>query len=246
MDHPERTCFVICPLGAEGSDVRRRSDLVLKHVLAPVLRANGFHAVRADHVPKVGLITTQIINLIVESPLVVADLTGSNPNVFYELAIRHAIRKPYVQLIAKGERIPFDVSGIRTIELDVTDLDSVDRAKREMDRQIKEFGRGHLPDSPVSIASAARLLQDDRDLAAEIAEKLSYLGDEHALGLRHGGGARGAGGYGDDDSEKVEKIYRKLWGLNDFSLVTLEDLSAKLDAIAGALERLASGKAHGG
>jgi hypothetical protein len=236
MDHPDRTCFVVCPLGEEGSAVRRRSDLVLKHVLAPVLRANGFHAVRADHVPKVGLITTQVINLIVESPLVVADLTGSNPNVFYELAIRHAIRKPYVQLIAKGERIPFDVSGIRTIELDVTDLDSVDRAKREMDRQIKEFGRGHLPDSPVSIASAARLLQDDRDLAAEIAEKLSYLGDEHALGLR----------YRNDDSEKVEKIYRKLWGLNDFSLVTLEDLSAKLDAIAGALERLASGEAHGG
>lgn len=236
MDHPDRTCFVICPLGAEGSDVRRRSDLVLKHVLAPVLRANGFRAVRADHVPKVGLITTQVINLIVESPLVVADLTGANPNVFYELAIRHAIRKPYVQMIARGERIPFDVSGIRTVELDVTDLDSVDRAKREVDRQIKEFERGHLPDSPVSIASAARLLREDRDLAAEIAEKLSYLGDEHALGLR----------YRDDDSEKVEKIYRKLWGLTDFGLVSLEGLDAKLDEIRESLGLLVSRETPGG
>jgi hypothetical protein len=234
MDNPERICFIICPLGDEDSEVRKRSDLLLKHVISPVLRANGFHAVRADHIPKVGLITTQIINLIVESPLVIADLTGSNPNVFYELAIRHAIRKPYVQLVSRGERIPFDISGIRTIEIDLTNLDSVERAKREIDGQIKEFSRGHRPDSPISIASAARLLQDDRDLAAEIAEKLSYIGDERALG------------YGDDDSEKVERIFRKLWGLNDFSLVSLEDLDAKLDEIRETLGRLVSRETTGG
>lgn len=234
MDKPERTCFVICPLGDEDSEVRKRSDLLLKHVLSPVLRANGFRAVRADHIPKVGLITTQVINLIIESPLVIADLTGSNPNVFYELAIRHAIRKPYIQLVSRGERIPFDISGIRTIEVDITNLDSVDRSKREIDSQIKEFGRGHRPDSPISIASAARLLQDDRDLAAEIAEKLSYLGDEHAVG------------YGDDDSEKVERIYRKLWGLNDFSLVSLEDLDSKMDRILNTLELLVSSGSRGG
>lgn len=225
---PKRDCFIICPLGDEASETRRRSNLVLKHVLAPVLAANNFRPLRADQIPKVGLITTQIINLIIESPLVVADLSGSNPNVFYELAIRHAVRKPYVQLVNAGERIPFDVSGIRTIEIDLTDLDSVDRSKREIDNQIKEFEKGHRPDSPISIASAARLLQDDRDLAAEIAEKLSYLGDGQPTGFDY------------DDSEKLEKIYRKLWGLTDFGLVSLEDLSAKLDKLTEAVERLAS------
>ena len=85
-------CFIICPLGGAHSEIRKKSDKILRHVFQPVLDKNDFKAIRADQIPKVGLITTQIINLIMESPLVIADLTDSNPNVFYELAIRHAIR----------------------------------------------------------------------------------------------------------------------------------------------------------
>ena len=81
------------------------------------------------------------------------DLTGNNANVFYELAIRHAIRKPYVQIIQKGERIPFDVAGIRTIELDHTNLDSVVAAKDEIKRQM-EFTATNVAkiESPISVA----------------------------------------------------------------------------------------------
>src|SRR5690606_4987698 len=103
------------------------------------------------------------------------------------------------------------------IEIDLADLDSVDRSKRDIDAQIKEFERGHMPDSPISIASAARLLQEDRDLANEIVERLSFLGDPHYMS------------YDYSDGEKLEKIYRKGWGLNYFSIVSLEDLNAKLD-----------------
>lgn len=72
---------------------------------------------RADQISKSGLITTQIINQIIECPLVIADLTGANPNVFYELAIRHATGKPYIQLIEQGHRLPFDIGGVRTISI---------------------------------------------------------------------------------------------------------------------------------
>ena len=51
---------------------------------------------------------------------------------FYELAVRHATRKPFVQMIEKGGRIPFDLAGVRTIEIDHTDLNSVADAKAEL------------------------------------------------------------------------------------------------------------------
>lgn len=218
-------CFIICPLGEEKSDTRKRSDTMLKHVFQPILDANNYTAVRADQIPKVGLITSQIINLIIECPLVIADLTDSNPNVFYELAIRHAIRKPYIQVISKGQKIPFDLSGIRTIEVDLLDLDNVETAKKEIENHILEYKKGHKPDSPISVASSARVLQDDRDLAEEIVEKLNYL-PRHIYN-----------DYSYSDIQKIEDISRKLWGFNEFSSISLEDLSAKMDLILQKLDR---------
>ena len=135
----EKDCFVIAPLGEADSDTRKRSDQVLKHVIVPALKDCGYKATRADQISEPGMITSQIIQHIVDDPLVVADLTDRNPNVFYELAIRHAIRKPLVQLIKKGEQIPFDVAGTRTIHVDHHDLDSVEEAKREIVAQIRSL-----------------------------------------------------------------------------------------------------------
>src|SRR5688500_15553907 len=103
----KKICFVISPIGEEDSETRKRSDLVLKHIITPPIDQSGYEVVRADKISEPGIITTQIIQYIVDAPLVVADLTERNPNVFYELALRHAIRKPLVQLIKKGESIPF-------------------------------------------------------------------------------------------------------------------------------------------
>jgi hypothetical protein len=83
--------------------------------------------------------------------LVIADLTGSNPNVFYELAIRHMLRKPYVQISAKEERIPFDVAGIRTIEIDHHDLDSVAKAKAAITDCIQSMEGKEDIDSPIPL-----------------------------------------------------------------------------------------------
>jgi hypothetical protein len=54
--------------------------------------------------------------------LVVADLSFHNPNVFYELALRHALGKPTVHVIRTQDRIPFDIEQFRTIRIDTTDL----------------------------------------------------------------------------------------------------------------------------
>ena len=106
----EKNCFVISPIGEPDSETRKRADQILKHVVKPAVGECGYTAVRADEIDKPGIITSQVIQRVVTDPLVVADLTERNPNVFYELAIRHALRKPLVQLIKKGEQIPFDVA----------------------------------------------------------------------------------------------------------------------------------------
>jgi len=146
-------CFVIAPIGKEGSDIRLRSDKILNHILRPVALDCGYRTVRADEISEPGSITTQIIDHVLNDPMVIADLTGSNANVFYELAIRHVIRKPYVQIIQKGERIPFDVAGMRTVEIDHTDLDSVAQAKEEIKKQITHTAKNPTKvESPVSTA----------------------------------------------------------------------------------------------
>ena len=97
MESPaDKSCFFIAPIGEPGTVVRRDSDQVLRHIVRPAASRAGFDAVRADEIAEPGIITSQVIERIVESPLVIADLSGHNPNVFYELAIRHVIRKPYV------------------------------------------------------------------------------------------------------------------------------------------------------
>ena len=111
--------------------------------------------------------------------LVVADLTGRNPNVFYELALRHTIKKPFVQIMQEGERIPFDVAVMRTIFVDHTDLDSVARCIDEMKRQIRAFeDKPDKIESPVSRTVELRAMrQSDVPIEQQYAEIMSVLQD---------------------------------------------------------------------
>jgi len=182
----KKVCFVISPIGTDSSDIRRRADQLLRHIIRPAVDICGFEAIRADQISEPGMITTQVIQHIIDDPLVIADLTGSNPNVFYELAIRHAIRKPLVQIIQKEEKIPFDVAGMRTIPVDHQDLDSVEEAKQEIERQVKAIIKKQ-PDeieSPISVSVELQALRqsenpEDRSLAefvSAVAELRSDLG----------------------------------------------------------------------
>lgn len=160
----EKLCFVIAPIGEAESDTRKRSDQILKHIIGPAATDCGYKSMRADHISEPGIITSQVIQHIVEDPLVIADLTDRNPNVFYELAIRHAIRKPLVQIIKKGETIPFDVAGTRTIHVDHHDLDSVEEAKSEIGKQIKSVEKdASQVDTPISVALDLQLLRQSEN-----------------------------------------------------------------------------------
>lgn len=175
----KKVCFIIAPIGEEGSEVRRRSDQVLKHIIAPATKDCGYNTIRADKISEPGMITSQVIQHLVEDPLIIADLTSRNPNVFYELAIRHAIRKPVVQLIQMGESIPFDVAQSRTIQVDHHDLDSVARCKEELRRQIQSVEKDPTDvDTPLSVAIDLKSLrQSENPLETGSAEIIAMVQD---------------------------------------------------------------------
>ena len=172
-----KTCFVIAPIGDEGSETRRRSDQMLTHIIKPAVKECGYEAVRADEISEPGIITSQVIQHIIDDELVIADLTGKNPNVFYELAVRHTVKKPVVQLIESSESIPFDVAPTRTIHVDHRDLDSVASCKDELIRQIRSVEKdASKVDSPISVAIDLKLLrQSDNPLEKSNAEIISMI-----------------------------------------------------------------------
>jgi hypothetical protein len=132
---PEEVCFFISPIGEPNSEVRERSDKVLRHIVSPAAEESGLVAIRSDQMAMPGMITTQIIRHILNDKMVVADLSDHNANVFYELALRHAFRKPVIQLILSNQPIPFDVQGARTVKYQL-DLDSASQARETVSRQM--------------------------------------------------------------------------------------------------------------
>ena len=131
-----KTCFVISPIGEEGSATRKHADDVFDLIIKPAVEKYGFDVVRADKIAGAKSITEDVIRLVQESALCIADLTGHNPNVFYECGRRHETGKPTIQIISKEEkRIPFDLAGIRTIKYDMSDL----REARKAILTIQDF-----------------------------------------------------------------------------------------------------------
>jgi hypothetical protein len=177
------SCFVVAPIGSEGSATRKRSNQVLRHVIDPVIAELGYApALRSDNMADSGLITRQVIDQVMNADLVVADLTDSNPNVFYELALRHAFRKPFVQIIVGTSMppLPFDVADQRTIFFDHTDLDSVERAKAALHEHVEATMQPDaVVESPVSFTVDLSALRSSPEPAergqADIMEMIEDL-----------------------------------------------------------------------
>lgn len=132
-----RKCFIVSPIGEDGSDVRKRADQVFKYIIAPVCDETGFEPIRVDKLNQPDSITQTIIEYLINSELVIADITGHNPNAFYEMGYRASTGKPIIHLKGKNEGIPFDIAGIRAFDYDLSDLDSVEEIKA---RLIKTIG----------------------------------------------------------------------------------------------------------
>jgi len=107
-------CFVVMQFTDEFNSL-------YQEVIKPTCEEFGYNVVRADDIYTTGSIIEDITRLLRECTIVIADVTPNNPNVFYEVGFAHGLGKPTILLSdRKRDRLPFDVSGFRTLFYDNT------------------------------------------------------------------------------------------------------------------------------
>ena len=158
-----KTCFVIMPYGGDDEDIRKHFTGVYNSIIAPAARLLGYEPRRSDIAGEPGNITADIIQSLAEAEIVVADLTAANANVFFELGIRHALRKSGTVHIVDGDHeIPFDVRQYRAIKY-TTDLASLQETIEAVAEAMrKREQQQNKSDNPVhdALPSLPRNIQD--------------------------------------------------------------------------------------
>lgn len=193
-----KLCFVVGPIGSSGSEVRKHSDMVLHAIIKDViddLNLN-YEVRRADDDVRPGMIGDRIIHDIINSELVIADLTGLNPNVFYELGIRHAVGRPTIHIAKVGTTLPFDNSGHDTLFVDVSDWQDIVRTRIRLSASIQAINDpNYRVSNPITQSNASYALkssEDPRDIVlAEVNARLSALETKQLAGpWKQGGRAK--------------------------------------------------------
>jgi hypothetical protein len=123
-------CFVLMPFNEE-------IDQVYEDHIKPVVESSGIICQRADNVYSTGLITSDIWEKIVRARFIIADLTGKNPNVFYEVGLAHALGKEVVLLTQSMDHVPFDLKALRCIVYAFTP-----RGSKELESKLKSTVTG--------------------------------------------------------------------------------------------------------
>lgn len=169
----EKKCFIICPIGEDGSEIRKGADDSLKYIIEPACANKGYRVVRADKISDSGMITQSIIENILTAELSIVDLTGRNANVFYELAIRHSHGLPTI-LITRDDlsSLPFDIHNVRTIQYDLS-VSGADKARIAIESVISNIENGGTIVNPVT--SVSGILQMAHGSSADKDTVLSEL-----------------------------------------------------------------------
>lgn len=175
-----KTCFVVMPIGNQKyndneitqSDLKEKYDDLIKDAIQSI--DEDIVIVRADEVSDSGSISKDIFKKLISSEFVVVDITYPNPNVFYELGLRHAIRNKTILIKEKGSvNNPFDISGLRYIEYENTATglkklkDSIRKAF-----QVYEDNRNHIDNDFLYVAlSFGYFFQKIKDNKSEAQKK---------------------------------------------------------------------------
>jgi hypothetical protein len=106
------TCFVMMPFGPWF-------DRYYQEIYVPAVKEAGFEPIRADELFTTGSVVEQIWEQIEKAKLLLADLSGKNPNVFYELGLAHAAKKPVIFTASQVDDVPFDLRHLRVIIYDI-------------------------------------------------------------------------------------------------------------------------------
>lgn len=113
-----KTCFVIMPISDHPEYSTGHFRRVYEYIIKPACKKAGYIPTRADDTNKSNDIVTDIIKKIIDSDMAICDMSSRNPNVFYELGLRHAFNLKTTLIKDKKTSRAFDIAGLRAVEYD--------------------------------------------------------------------------------------------------------------------------------
>ena len=173
---PVKDCFVIMPFSDSKTNTESKWTEIFTDLFKPAWTDLGLNCDRAN-VPR-GSITRDIIEKLFSASVVFADLTDSNPNVMYELGVRHTFHKPTIMVQAKGSEIPFGVKAYKVHEYENTPT-GLKNMKQLVKMEVEDIERyPNRSDNPVwdSLSTSNFIMEHYRN--TEAVEKLKVIKEE--------------------------------------------------------------------
>lgn len=194
-----KKCFVITPIGDLTSEIRRHIEGIIDQSIIPALK-DKYEVEVAHRKFEIGSINDRVMKDIYNADLVIANLTGLNPNVMFELAMRYCFAKPAIVIAEEGTKLPFDIIDENTIFY-INDPAGANDLKNQIlkfEKNIdwaKKYGPIHKAISTIPLYEEVEL---SKDVSSE--KMLSYIIDrlnsiESYFGLKN---------------EKIEKVMTKI------------------------------------
>ena len=221
------SAFVLMPFDKEF-------DPVYEDFIKPVLEHAGLTVSRADNIESHQNILKDVMEGIGRSDLIIADLTSSNPNVYYELGIAHASKKPTIHLTQSLDDVPFDLRSYRFIEYD-THFARIGEARQKLGNYANSFLEDTLltgnpvtdfyPGSDETGVSIAV----DGDSAAKKDEEVNDPANQDEPGFL-------------DDVVSIIDSYQQLNGITEFISDQTQTLTGELGKATQEIERINANK----
>jgi len=138
VEEDSQSVFVLMPF---------RKELEIVHAVIKRVGASlGLKVFRADEITSSGRITDQILEAIIRSGIIIADISGQNPNVLYEVGIAHSLQKETILISKRGEHIPFDIAGMRVFmyESSSTGMEMLQNALSDILKESLDIKKSRL------------------------------------------------------------------------------------------------------
>jgi hypothetical protein len=194
-DSKMKKCFIVMPISDQDGYEKGHFTRVYNHIIRPACEKAGFEAIRADDEVKTNYIALDIVKKIIESDLVLCDLSSKNPNVLYELGIRQAFNKKVVLIKDKKTGRIFDIQGFRTIDYDENlRIDEVEKSILSISNTLKETSTSKVGEvnsfiqllsiKPAEISKNIEISQESSiimDMLENISVRISNIEDKKTI-----------------------------------------------------------------
>lgn len=148
MEKETKSCFIIMPISDQDGYDKGHFNRVYEHLIKPACMKAGFKPIRADEEVKTNYIVVDIIRKILDSEMVLCDLSAKNPNVLYELGLRQAFNRKVVLIKDKKTNRIFDIQGLRTIDYD--ENLRIDEVNKSIDQLSKTLVETHQSEGEIN------------------------------------------------------------------------------------------------